>query len=150
VNQGLINQLAPAERISPQHTDAQNDATREAIIRAEQYVPVSLVCTIEEVNPADRTKKVPPVGDVPAKVVVSNTIDQSSPRAYQLGRIKAVSIETKTSSLLTGLGLTQQEADGIIAAGGKFANKTELYKQFPYLNHAIVDALVARRYLKFK
>jgi hypothetical protein len=149
INQALIQQLySPAQTLAQPDPDA---ATKEAIIRAEQYVPLNLVCTVQEVNYLNRQESI--ASDLSKTTVIANTIDQRSPQSYQLTKISAVYVnDTQNPLILQGLGFTKQEAEQIIQAtiaGKQFKGRQELLQTFPNLSSAMVAALVSRRYLKF-
>ena len=134
LNQGLINRL-------PNDGDK---ATKEQIITAEQYVPLSLVCTIREVDPATRATK---PGGLTVNATIPNEINQNNPSDYQVvahNLAPPTPLNSARVPELVALGIPNNQARSIVYRtdnGIIFRNREQLLAAVPALNTNLINTL---------
>jgi len=126
------------------------------IIRAEQHVPLSLVCTFQEVDPAEvhpHTRK--PVGKVQV-ITVPNIIEQNSLDDYQT-QMKLPSVDINTNvdvDPLLQLNIPSKQANAIVEKVDQdkvfFRNREHLMNEVKGLNRSLIDTLYEKGQIRFK
>jgi len=134
-----------------------DDATKtikKNIVKAEAHVHTALICTIKEIDPADRTKEIG--GPLDGTFNVPNQVDQSGPTAYQVSDSDSVDpskINLEDEDQISNkLGIDIDQAERILderIANGNYNNRANLLSRVTELSQNQVDSWYESGLLSF-
>jgi hypothetical protein len=124
-------------------------ATKAAIITAEQHVPLSLVCIIQEVEPLTRRPK-----GAAVQITVPNLIEQTAITDYQTEMtIQPLALSLANIAQLEALMIPEVQAAEIFkktSNGVVFRNREHLLSEINGLSKVLVDSLYISDRIAFK